>query len=75
MAQVVFEVPELHCEGCARSIREGIGPAPGARAVEIDVARRLRAEMERLARRQVVWTSSMVLAGVGLAFAAGRLAF
>jgi hypothetical protein len=32
----------------------------------------LRAEMERLARRLIMWTSSMVLATGGLAFAAGR---
>jgi hypothetical protein len=32
----------------------------------------LHADMERLNRRVVMWTSSMMLAGVGLAFAAGR---
>jgi hypothetical protein len=32
----------------------------------------LHADMERLNRRVVMWTSSMVVAGVGLAFAAGR---
>jgi hypothetical protein len=34
----------------------------------------LRAEMERLARRLIMWTSSMVLAAAALAFAAGRFA-
>lgn len=33
---------------------------------------KLRAEMERLARRLIMWTSSMVLAAAALAFAAGR---
>jgi hypothetical protein len=32
----------------------------------------LRADMESLARRVIMWTSSMVLATGGLAFAAGR---
>jgi hypothetical protein len=32
----------------------------------------LHADMERLSRRVIMWTSSMVVAGVGLAFAAGR---
>jgi hypothetical protein len=32
----------------------------------------LKAEMESLARRVIMWTSSMVLAAGGLAFAAGR---
>jgi hypothetical protein len=32
----------------------------------------LKAEMESLARRVIMWTSSMVLATGGLAFAAGR---
>jgi hypothetical protein len=32
----------------------------------------LRAEMESLARRSIMWTSSMVLATGALAFAAGR---
>jgi len=35
----------------------------------------LRAEMERLARRVIMWTSSVVVAGMGVAFAAGGLAF
>lgn len=35
----------------------------------------LHADMDRLARRVVTWTSSIVVAGLGLAFAAGRLAF
>jgi hypothetical protein len=34
----------------------------------------LRAELERLGRRLVMWTSSMVLATGALAFAAGRFA-
>jgi hypothetical protein len=34
----------------------------------------LHADMDRLARRMVTWTSSMILAGLGLAFAVGRLA-
>jgi hypothetical protein len=34
---------------------------------------RLTARMEQLARRLVIWTSSMVLASAALAFAAGRL--
>ena len=33
---------------------------------------RLTARMEQLARRLVMWTSSMVLASAALAFAAGR---
>jgi hypothetical protein len=32
----------------------------------------LRADMERLTRRLIMWTSSVILAAVGLAFAAGR---
>jgi hypothetical protein len=35
---------------------------------------RLTAGMEQLARRLVMWTSSMVLAASALAFAAGRFA-
>jgi hypothetical protein len=35
----------------------------------------LHADMERLARRVIMWTSSIVVTGVGLAFAAGSLAF
>lgn len=35
----------------------------------------LHADMERLARRVIMWTSSIVVAGIGLAFAAGGLAF
>jgi len=34
----------------------------------------LRSEMERLARRLVMWMSSMIVAAVGLAFVVGRLA-
>ena len=34
----------------------------------------LRTEMERLATRLIMWTSSMIVAAVGLAFAAGRIA-
>lgn len=33
----------------------------------------LRAEMERLARRVVMWTSTMVIAMTGLSFGAARL--
>ena len=33
----------------------------------------LRAEMERLARLVIMWTSSMVVATAGLSFAAGKL--
>jgi hypothetical protein len=33
---------------------------------------RLTSRMEQLARRLVMWTSSMVLAAAALAFAAGR---
>ena len=33
----------------------------------------LTAQMERLERRVVMWTSSMVLASAALAFAAGRI--
>jgi hypothetical protein len=32
----------------------------------------LHADMERLARRVIMWTSSLVVAGLGLAFAVGR---
>jgi hypothetical protein len=32
----------------------------------------LRADMEKLTRRLIMWTSSMILATGGLAFAAGR---
>jgi hypothetical protein len=35
-------------------------------------ADQLRAEMERQGRRLVMWVSTMIVAGVGLAFAAGR---
>lgn len=35
---------------------------------------KLTAQMERLGRRLVMWTSSMVLAAAALAFAAGRFA-
>jgi hypothetical protein len=34
----------------------------------------LRAQMESLARRIIMWTSSMVVAAAALAFAAGRIA-
>jgi hypothetical protein len=49
----------------------------GELATKEDLARlgdQLRAEMERMARRLIMWTSSMVLAAGGLAFAAGRFA-
>jgi hypothetical protein len=48
----------------------------GLRAVRLEienVEHRLTARMEQLARRLVMWTSSMVLASAALAFAAGRL--
>jgi hypothetical protein len=35
---------------------------------------RLTAKIENMARRLIMWTSSMFLAGVALAFAAGRFA-
>ena len=47
----------------------------GDLATKDDLARladQLRAEIERMGRRLIMWTSSMVLAAVGLAFAAGR---
>jgi hypothetical protein len=34
---------------------------------------RIKADMERLARRLVMWTSSMVMVAVGLSFGAARL--
>ena len=37
-------------------------------------ADQIRAEMERLGRRLVMWMSSMIVAAVGLAFVVGRLA-
>lgn len=47
-----------------------------ARKQDLEALRHeLLAEMERLARRQVMWTSSIMLALAALAFAAGRLAF
>jgi S-adenosylmethionine:diacylglycerol 3-amino-3-carboxypropyl transferase len=49
----------------------------GELATKADLAslgNQLRAEMERLARRLIMWTSSMVLAAAALAFAAGRFA-
>jgi hypothetical protein len=40
---------------------------------DLEVLRhQLHADMERLARRIIMWTSSMVLATGALAFAAGR---
>jgi hypothetical protein len=63
-------------EGFRREWKQDLQAFQVANGAEYEALRHeLRAEMERLARRQVVWTSSMVLAGVGLAFAAGRLAF
>jgi hypothetical protein len=47
----------------------------GELATKDDLARladQLRAEIERMGRRLIMWTSSVVLAAVGLAFAAGR---
>jgi hypothetical protein len=47
----------------------------GELATKEDLARlgdQLRAEIERMARRLIMWTSSMVLASGALAFAAGR---
>jgi hypothetical protein len=38
------------------------------------IEHRLTATMEQLARRLVMWTSSMILAASALAFAAGRFA-
>jgi hypothetical protein len=35
---------------------------------------RLSAKIEQMARRLVMWTSSMVLASAAIAFAAGRIA-
>ena len=49
----------------------------GELATKDDLARladQLRAEIERMARRLIMWTSSMVLATGALAFAAGRFA-
>lgn len=37
-----------------------------------DLTNELRAEIERSARRVIMWTSSMVVATAGLAFAAGK---
>ena len=41
-------------------------------ALEANLEHRLTAKIEQSARRIVMWTSSMVLAGLALAFAAGR---
>ena len=41
-------------------------------SLEENLEHRLTAKMEQLARRLIMWTSSMVLAGLALAFAAGR---
>ena len=38
-----------------------------------EVANQLREDVERLARRLIMWTSSMIIAAVGFAFAVGRL--
>jgi copper chaperone CopZ/cytochrome c biogenesis protein CcdA len=37
VSRVVFSVPDMHCEGCARSVREGLEQEPGATAVEVDI--------------------------------------
>jgi hypothetical protein len=42
------------------------------RAAIDSLRQELRADMEGLARRVIMWTSSMVLAAAALAFAAGR---
>jgi hypothetical protein len=44
------------------------------RAEMVALEERLTARIEQMGRRIVTWTSSMVLAGAALAFAAGRLA-
>jgi len=48
------------------AVEERLGPKTDS---AID---QLRAETDRLARRLVMWVSSMILAGMGFAFAAGR---
>lgn len=40
MEKVIVSVPQLHCEGCAKSIRGELNDAPGVQEVEIDVPKR-----------------------------------
>ena len=53
--------------------RDGVLALRSELVARIDgIEHRLTATMEQLARRLVMWTSSMVLAASALAFAAGR---
>lgn len=50
MARALFRVPDLHCEGCARAIREGLKGAPGVAAIDIDLdARHVGVQYDRSA--------------------------
>lgn len=53
MARALFRVPDLHCEGCARAIREGLEGTPGVAALDIDLdARRVGVEYDPSATAQ-----------------------
>jgi len=42
-AMASFHVPSMHCQGCLRTIREGLASLPGVEAVDGDVkAKRVR---------------------------------
>ncbi|MCC6730639.1 MAG: heavy-metal-associated domain-containing protein [Chthonomonadales bacterium] len=47
MESVTLTAPDIHCDGCARSIARSLGGLPGVGAVEVDIAaKRVRVEYD-----------------------------
>jgi copper chaperone len=47
MAEITFDVPDISCDHCARTIDETLAPLAGVRTVAVDVpAKRVRVEYD-----------------------------
>jgi copper chaperone len=47
MAEITFDVPDISCDHCARTIDEALAPLAGVRTVAVDVpAKRVRVEYD-----------------------------
>ena len=57
MSTKTFEVPTIHCEGCAQTISDALEPVEGVEATEVDLDERrvtVRGEADEALLRKVL---------------------
>lgn len=60
MAMKTFEVPAIHCEGCAETIKEALEPVEGVAGTDVDLEKRqvtVRGDADETLIRKVLATA------------------